>query len=325
MDTSLRIVFLGTPDFAVASLKATCEAGWNIVGVVTAPDRKAGRGQQLKPSAVKQYALKEGLPILQPTNLKNPEFIVELKALKADIQIVVAFRMLPEVVWQMPKHGTFNLHASLLPSYRGAAPINWAIINGEEKTGVTTFFLKHEIDTGNIAFQESIPIHIDDDAGSLHDKLMQVGSALVLRTLEAFCSNTISLKSQTSLTDSIETLPKAPKIFRKDCQINWSEEGEMVRNKIRGLSPFPGAWSRIENHDQKKLDIKVFKAQLSNISVNNEAAGILKIDGKKIFVSTKDYWIELIELQVQGKKRMRHHELLNGFPLHEYTLSPYEN
>ncbi|MBD98610.1 MAG: methionyl-tRNA formyltransferase [Verrucomicrobia bacterium] len=321
MNKSLKIVFFGTPDFAVASLDAVLKEGWNIVGVITAPDRKSGRGQNVNFSAVKVFALKHKLLLLQPRNLKDPVFIAQLKALKADLHIVVAFRMLPEVVWKMPKHGTFNLHASLLPAYRGAAPINWAIINGENTSGVTTFFLKHEIDTGNIAFQEKVTISNEDNAGSLHDKLMLVGSKLVLKTLEALNNNTLTLKAQEDYTQDAPAIPKAPKIFRNDCQIDWFLPANEVYNKIRGLSPYPGAWTSIQvKEGDKCMDLKIYKSAITKEKVKNNASAILKIDEKRIFVSTGDYWLELIELQLQGKKRMNSIELLNGFALEQFKI-----
>jgi len=321
MNKSIRIVFLGTPDFAVSSLEAVLKEGWNIVGVITAPDRKAGRGQNVKFSAVKDFAINHNLPLLQPINLKHPKFIAELKALNADLQIVVAFRMLPEIVWKMPKHGTFNLHASLLPAYRGAAPINWAIINGENTSGVTTFFLKHEIDTGNIAFQEKVLISKVDNAGSLHDKLMQVGSKLVLQTLEALDNNSLQLKAQDDISGQLKSVPKAPKIFRNDCKIDWSLTAENVYNKIRGLSPFPGAWTSIKLLGGDKLmDLKIFKTNITKERVYDEYPANLKIDGNRILVSTSDFWLELVELQLQGKKRMNNEQLLNGFALDQYKL-----
>ena len=240
-NTSPRIVFMGTPDFAVASLKALVEKGYNIVAVVTAPDKPAGRGMQLKASAVKEYALSKQLQILQPDKLKNPDFLESLMALQIDLQIVVAFRMLPEVVWNMPPMGTVNVHASLLPQYRGAAPINWAIINGETETGVTTFRLKHEIDTGNILLQERVAIEEDDNIGTVYEKLMQAGAALLLKTIDGLVNNTIEEKPQ---PESAAELKHAPKIFKEDCQIYWKKKDvESIHNLIRGLSPFPAAFT----------------------------------------------------------------------------------
>ena len=241
----LRIVFMGTPEFAVESLKALVENQFNVVGVITAPDRPAGRGQKLKQSAVKEYALSVDLPVLQPEKLKNPGFIDELKALKADLQIIVAFRMLPEIVWNMPPMGSLNLHGSLLPQYRGAAPINWAVINGDKKTGVSTFFLQHEIDTGNIIMQEELPIEADDTAGSVHDKMMVLGSEVVVNTVNAIIAGKVKPIPQDEMTEE-QPLKPAPKIFKDDCKIDWQQEAEPIRNKIRGLSPYPTAWTELK-------------------------------------------------------------------------------
>jgi methionyl-tRNA formyltransferase len=238
----LRIVFMGTPTFAVESLKALVENGYNVVGVITTPDKPAGRGYRMQASEVKKYALEHDLLLLQPEKLKNEVFLNELKQLKADLQIVVAFRMLPEVVWNMPRLGTFNLHASLLPQYRGAAPINWAIINGEKETGVTTFFLSHEIDTGKIIFREKMPINDDDNAGTLHDKLMKLGAELVLKTVDAVLENSIDTIPQSELISDETILKPAPKIFKETCRINWEDTAENIYNLIRGLSPTPTAW-----------------------------------------------------------------------------------
>jgi len=239
----IRIVFMGTPDFAVESLKALVENGYQVVGVITAPDKPAGRGRQLCEPAVKKYAIENKLNVLQPEKLKNPEFIAELESLKADLQIVVAFRMLPEIVWNMPPMGTFNLHASLLPQYRGAAPLNWAIINGETETGVSTFLLSHEIDTGQIIFQEKVDIGENDSVGDLHDRMMAIGSALVLKTVDAIAEGKIEPIDQTKLIDNPERIKHAPKIFKNDCRIDWTRDTESVRNMIRGLSPYPTAWT----------------------------------------------------------------------------------
>ena len=236
---ALRIVFMGTPDFAVASLKALVVGGYDIVGVVTAPDKPAGRGKKLAQSAVKKYSLENNLKILQPIKFKNPDFLKELEALKADLQVVVAFRMLPALVWDMPRLGTFNLHGSLLPQYRGAAPLNWAIINGEAKTGVTTFLLDHEIDTGKILFREEIKIDENDTVGDIHDRLMEIGAGLVMKTVDALAAGNVKPIPQDKMVD--EEIKHAPKIFKEDCKIDWSKNLEIIRNLVRGLSPFPAA------------------------------------------------------------------------------------
>ena len=306
----LRIVFIGTPDFAVASLQAMVEAGYNIVGVITAPDKPAGRGMQLQHSAVKKYALTQGLHLLQPANLKNPEFVEELRALKADLQVVIAFRMLPEVVWNMPPLGTFNLHASLLPQYRGAAPINWAIINGEQETGVTTFFLKHEIDTGKLLLQEKLALDDTITAGELHDELMHKGAQLVLRSLQL-------IENGTYTTNEQELLPgvkHAPKIFTEHCLINWNTTAEQVHNLIRGLSPYPAALTHLGG--------KVLKVYRSSKEVKavSAAPGTIESDGKTfIKVAVQDGFVYLHELQLEGKKRMKTDEFLRGFPIQNFT------
>ena len=238
---------MGTPDFATASLQALVENKYHVVGAITVPDKPAGRGQKLRTSSVKDYALTQNIPVLQPTNLKDESFLAELKALEADLQVVVAFRMLPEAVWNMPKYGTFNLHASLLPKYRGAAPINWAIINGETESGVTTFFIEHQIDTGNIIFQEKTSIEADDNAGDLHDKLMQIGSRLVRKTIDAISNGNAPNKKQKGIAT------KAPKIFKDICQIDWNKDINSIHNHIRGLSPYPGAWTNLNNGKSLKF------------------------------------------------------------------------
>ncbi|MCB0756579.1 MAG: methionyl-tRNA formyltransferase [Flavobacteriales bacterium] len=310
-----RIVFMGTPDFAVATLKALIEADANIVGVITAPDRKAGRGMKLQPSAVKQFAVENGLKVLQPTNLKSEEFLTELRSLEATLQIVVAFRMLPEVVWNMPKHGTFNLHASLLPQYRGAAPINWAIINGEKETGVTTFFLQHQIDTGDVIFQEKVPISDGMTAGELHDELMEVGSKLVVRTLEAIESDNCPSTPQANSSE----LKEAPKIFKETCQIDWNKPVGAVYNLIRGLSPYPAAFTTVSSGTDE-LGLKIFKARKTDKS-NNEKTGILSVQDGKLLISCADGWLEIIELQLARKKRMNTGDFLRGFDMSGYSIS----
>ena len=300
MTKDLRIVFMGTPEFAVPSLDILVTNGWNIVGVITAPDKPQGRGKKLGVSAVKAYAEDKGLNILQPTNLKAPEFIAELKALDANLQIVVAFRMLPEIVWQMPALGTFNLHGSLLPKYRGAAPINWAIINGEKETGVTTFFLKHEIDTGDILFQEKESISDEDNVGTVYERLMNKGAALVLKTVEAIAEGNYKEQPQ----EIFEDTPTAPKIFRETCEINFEQPTEQVVNFIRGLSPYPTAWTTLMGKT-----VKVYKAR----KVEQKGEKEMMSDSKTyLYLKTADGYISIEELQMEGKKRMDIEEFLRG-------------
>ncbi|WP_281615440.1 methionyl-tRNA formyltransferase [Flammeovirga sp. SubArs3] len=296
MDKNLRIVFMGTPDFAVPSLKILVENGYNIVGVITAPDKPAGRGRKLQSSPVKQYAEEAGLNILQPTNLKKPEFQQKLKELEVDLQIVVAFRMLPEAVWSMPKIGTFNLHGSLLPDYRGAAPINWAIINGEKVTGVTTFFLQHEIDTGDIIFSQEEPIHEEDTVGDVYGRLMNIGADLVLKTVEKIDQGDYSTTPQVIVGE-----PKhAPKIFKETCKIDFTKDTETVYNFIRGLSPYPAAWTEIQGKTYKLF--KVSKVYDTDVVANEDG---FATDNKKYFyIKTADGFIAVHEWQMQGKKRM---------------------
>lgn len=312
----MRIVFLGTPDFATASLKELVEAGENIVAVVTAPDKPAGRGQKLSSSSVKQYAESVGLKILQPTNLKSEEFLEELKSLQPDLAIVVAFRMLPKAVWDLPTHGTFNLHASLLPQYRGAAPINWAIINGEKETGVTTFFINENIDTGNILFQEKVEIEATETAGSLHDKLMSVGAKLVLKTVNAIKEKNIQPIPQ----DETKELKPAPKIFKETCKINWQQPVEDVYNLIRGMSPYPAAWSSFKNTTTgNNLSFKLYKV---NKEVSSSTPFEIKTDEKSFLkIGCANGWINIKEIQLEGKKRMPIDDFLRGFRISEYQIS----
>lgn len=303
----IRIVYMGTPDFAVESLRALVEGGYNVVAVVTMPDKPAGRGHQLQYSAVKQYALSVGLPILQPERLKDENFLVELKSYGADLQIVVAFRMLPEVVWNMPRLGTFNLHASLLPQYRGAAPINWAVMNGDTETGATTFMLQHEIDTGNIILQERIAIADDENVGSVHDRLMYMGAQLVTRTVDTIIeAENRGVELPTIPQDNSLELRPAPKIFKDTCAIDFSRNAEQVRNHIRGLSPYPAAWisEMPVNHPLAEAlrGAKVYKA---TVTQHAEQKG-------HIIVPCADGYIDLLELQLPGKKRMDAAALLNG-------------
>ena len=307
---SIRIIYMGTPDFAVESLRALVEGGYNVVAVVTMPDKPAGRGHQLQYSAVKQYALSVGLPILQPERLKDESFLQELRSYNADLQIVVAFRMLPEVVWNMPRLGTFNLHASLLPQYRGAAPINWAVMNGEKETGATTFMLQHEIDTGNIILQERISIADDENVGSVHDRLMTMGAGLVTRTVDLIIdSETNSQPVPTIPQDDSLQLKAAPKIFKDTCAIDFSRSAEQVYNHIRGLSPYPAAWiSQMPSSyplSQVLKGAKVYKAATTQLA---EQKG-------HIIVPCAQGYIDLLELQLPGKKRMDASALLNGIKL----------
>lgn len=317
MNKNLRIVFMGTPDFAVESLRILIKNGYQVVGVITAPDRPAGRGQKIKKSAVKVYAEQQNLHILQPEKLKNPSFIEELNSLKADLQIVVAFRMLPEIVWNMPPKGTFNLHASLLPQYRGAAPINWAIINGEKETGVTTFFIEKEIDTGHIIFQEKVQILENDTAGILHDKLMFVGAKLVLKTVQEIQKDTILAINQKELIK--EKLNPAPKIFKEDCKIDWDDSLENIYNKIRGLSPYPCAWTKLVDRSGNDYTMKIYDAEIVD---NNKSSDInFESDGKNfIYVKTKNGTIGLKTIQLSGKKRVDIKSFLLGNDILQYLI-----
>jgi len=305
----MRIVFMGTPEFAVASLDALIQSGCNIVGVVTAPDKPAGRGQQRNESAVKKYAVANGLKVLQPVKLKDEQFLEELKALNADLQVVVAFRMLPEVVWNMPSSGTINLHASLLPQYRGAAPINWVLINGEKESGVTTFFLKHEIDTGDILFTEKVTLTGRETAGDLHDRLMAKGAGLLVKTVKAVESGRYTENPQEHLTEGME-LKHAPKIFKEDCNINWDQPAEKVYNFIRGLSPYPTAYTTLND----KI-LKVFGAEFE-LADSSEKPGEFFSDNRTFLkVSATDGFVHLTDVQMEGKKRMGIQEFLRGVRL----------
>ena len=302
----MNIVFMGTPDFAVASLNALVEAGLNVVGVVTAADKPAGRGQKLQESAVKQYAVAKGIRVLQPLKLKDPAFIEQLRALKADLQVVVAFRMLPEIVWDMPAKGTINLHASLLPQYRGAAPINHAIINGENESGVTTFFLKHEIDTGDVIFSQKVEIRADETAGELHDELMNVGAGLLVKTVTAIASGDYQEQPQPQSGE----LKHAPKIFKEDCLIDWNQPALKIYNLIRGMSPYPTAFTKLND----KV-LKIFKAEFEDKEPGISAGAFLS-DGKTYLkFAAKDGFIKLTDLQYEGKKRMGVEEFLRGMRL----------
>ncbi len=316
----LRIVFMGTPEFAVESLKAIVENNYNVVGVITVPDKPAGRGQKIKTSPVKDYAVSQNIKVLQPEKLKNEDFLQELKSLNADLQVIVAFRMLPEVVWDMPSMGSFNLHGSLLPQYRGAAPINWAVINGDKETGVTTFFLQHEIDTGNIIGQKRMPILEEDNAGSVHDKMMVLGAELVLETLEKICNKEVETKSQEDFFDKEADLNPAPKIFKEDCKIEWSQSIENIHNKIRGLSPYPAAWTEIKDPNGKILSVKIYKTSIW--SGDKKTKGTIETEGKNTIVFHGETGaLQIHTLQLAGKKRMEAAAFLNGYKtLHECAL-----
>jgi len=302
---------MGTPEFAVASLDALVDAGCTIVGVITAPDKPAGRGLKLQESAVKKYAVEKGLKVLQPEKLKNPQFLEELRSLKADLQVVVAFRMLPELVWNMPPLGTINVHASLLPQYRGAAPINWAIINGEKETGVTTFKLKHEIDTGDILLQEKTQIEENETAGELHDQLKELGAKVLVRTIQGLADDTLNEVAQSELPDAqSETIKHAPKIFTETCRIDWHKPVDEIHNLIRGLSPFPGAFT----HLNEKL-LKIYRSE-KECKQPVIGPGQVETDGKTFLkMAAMDGFILLKELQMEGKKKMNVEDFLRGYKL----------
>lgn len=303
MSNKLRIVFMGTPEFAVPSLQILIENNLEVVGVITAPDKKSGRGQKISRSAIKEYALSQNLNILQPTNLKSEAFLEELKALRANLQIVVAFRMLPQAVWSLPQLGTFNLHGSLLPQYRGAAPINWAIINGEKETGVTTFFLKHEIDTGDLIEQQATPINPQDNVGTLYARLMDMGSKLVLKTVRAIETNTLTTTPQ---SEAIK-IKHAPKLFKDTCQIDWRQSADSNYNFIRGLSPYPAAWTQL-----KGKTFKIYKATKTEVTVTEP----IQTDNKTfLHFACSDYYLNVEEVQLEGKKRMKTDEFLRGYTL----------
>lgn len=314
---SNKIVFMGTPDFAVESLKQLIESGIEVAAVITSPDRPAGRGQQLRSSAVKQFAVEKNLPVLQPEKLKNENFLNELREINADLFVVVAFRMLPEVVWDMPEKGTINLHGSLLPQYRGAAPINWAVINGEKETGATTFFIEKEIDTGKIIDHVKIPIAENDTAGSVHDHLMVKGAALLTETVHAIFNGTATSKDQSEYTKGIE-LKHAPKIFKPDCKIDWTDSTERIYNKIRGLSPYPAAWTQLEDQKGKIKSLKLFTTLPEIDGINN--SGTIKADGETVAFGTADGWIIIKELQLEGKKRMSIDQFVLGYDFSNFRL-----
>lgn len=304
----LKIIFMGTPEFAVPSLEILVKNKFNVVAVVTAPDKPRGRGQKVTYSPVKEYALTQNIPILQPMNLKAPEFIDELKSYQANLQVVVAFRMLPEIVWAMPEHGTFNLHASLLPEYRGAAPINWAIINGEKETGVTTFFLKDEIDTGSIIFQEKENISENDTAGSLYERLMNKGALLVLKTVNAIESGNHPSIHQKESAES----KHAPKLFKETCKINWDQSSENIINLVRGLNPYPAAWTQLHGRTFKLFSVQDIKST-PELSVHQHTPGEFETNNKNyLYVKTKTGWVSVLDFQPEGKKRMSIEEFFRG-------------
>ena len=332
----MRIVFMGTPEFAVESLKALVEGGYNVVGVVTQPDKPVGRHQEtLQPPAVKVYAESVGLPILQPVKMKDIEFLEQLRALKADLQVVVAFRMLPEVVWSMPRFGTFNVHAALLPQYRGAAPINWAVINGETETGVTTFFLDKDIDTGRIIKRKYFPIPDSANVEYVYDGLMRLGAKLAIETIDLLCEKVADdfdadkiLSVMNEITEAQEESPElrhAPKIFKETCKIDWHQKASAIYNFVRGLSPYPGAWSKMVSLDNTatpatKMVLKIFEVAKTEKAVVAEP-GTFIVENKKVYVNTNDFLLELKELQLSGKKRMDSRSFLNGFKqVEEYRL-----
>ena len=305
---------MGTPDFAVESLRCLVEGGYNVVGVITMPDKPAGRGHKVQFSPVKQYALEQGLPLLQPERLKDEAFIEALRAWQADLQIVVAFRMLPQVVWDMPRLGTFNLHASLLPQYRGAAPINWAVMNGDTETGITTFFLQHEIDTGEVIQQVKVPIAETDNVGIVHYKLMMLGGKLVVETVDAILNGSVKSIPQEEMAVVGELKP-APKIFKETCRIDWTRSAKQVYDFIRGLSPYPAAWTELHQPEGDALTLKVFESERFEKAHNNPV-GTIDTDGKNyLHVAVSDGWIAIKSLQLPGKKRLKTDELLRGFKI----------
>lgn len=309
----LRIVYMGTPEFAVESLKRLVEGGCNVVGVITMPDKSVGRhASVLQPSPVKEYAMAQGIPVLQPERLKEETFVEQLRTLNADLQIVVAFRMLPEIVWDMPRLGTFNLHASLLPQYRGAAPINWAVINGDTETGITTFFLTHEIDTGKVIQQVKVPIEETDDVEAVHDKLMHLGGSLVLETVDAILEDRVTPIPQEQMIQPIELHP-APKIFKETCRINWEQPAKTVYDFIRGLSPYPAAWTELCYPDGASVIVKIYKTE-KLLQTHSFPIGTIMSDGKSYFrVAVKDGFLNIDSLQLAGKKRLSVVDFLCGF------------
>ncbi len=320
MNRDLRIVYMGTPDFAVLPLKRIVEAGYNVVGVVTNPDKPAGRGRQIQESPVKVYAKELGVPILQPEKFRDPLFLEQLAALKADLQLVVAFKMLPQVVWSMPKYGTMNLHASMLPDYRGAAPINWAIMNGDKESGVSTFILRHEIDTGAVLFQQAVPISETMTAGELHDTLMEVGADLLLKSVDAIDSGDYKLVEQDQLNNG-HTSRHAPKIFKEDMKIDWSMPIYTIYNTVRGLSPFPAAWFELRSKQTNQLiSAKVFKVEMGDAHVGAEVGKIFTDCKTYMGIAVSNGTIYIKELQIAGKRRMEIEDFLRGFNLDQYEI-----
>jgi methionyl-tRNA formyltransferase len=313
----LRIVFMGTPDFAVESLKGLVENGYNIAGVITMPDKPSGRGYKIQYSAVKKYALEQHLPLLQPEKLKNEAFLNDLRSWNADLQIVVAFRMLPEVVWNMPRLGTFNLHASLLPQYRGAAPINWAVINGDKETGVTTFFLTHEIDTGRIILQEKVKIEDEDNAGKIHDELMTTGAKLVQKTVSLILEDKVDAVAQEQLYADEKDLKLAPKIFKETCRIDWNKSTKDIHNFVRGLSPYPTAWTELHSEFKEPQMVKIYSSEVLS-SVSKLQPGTIQTDNKTYLnVACADGSICIKEIQFAGKKAMMIDEVLRGYKVED--------
>lgn len=312
MARELRIIYMGTPEFAVEPLRAILEAGYNVIAVITAPDKPAGRGQKIHFSPVKEFAMKNELPVLQPLSLKNPGFIEELRSMNTNLQVVVAFRMLPEAVWQMPEYGTLNLHASLLPQYRGAAPINHAIINGETETGLTTFFIEKEIDTGHIILSRKMSILPSDDAGTLHNKLMAAGGDVMLETLKMIKADNVKAFSQKSIYPDHSLLKPAPKIFKEDCKINWALPCEKIHNLVRGLSPLPGAFTFLVADNEAAKQIKIFKTSFHHTETSMLPGTIITENKNSLSVITSDGLLRIEELQMEGKKRMCTQEFLRG-------------
>ncbi len=305
-----KIVFFGTPEFAVPSLDALVSGGFDIAAVVTATDKPAGRGHAMTPSAVKKYALAHGIPVLQPEKLRDPEFVDTLRSIGADLFVVIAFRMMPEIVWAMPPLGTFNLHASLLPKYRGAAPINWAVINGETETGVTTFFLSHDIDTGDIIDRVATPIYPTDCVGDVHDRLMELGARLTVATVHKIFDGTVTRQPQSALLAGIQPTP-APKIFRETCLIDWNRPAEEIHNLIRGLSPYPAAWAPLSLAGEEAKPIKIFSSEVTDLP-SESTPGTVTIDGDRLLVDTATNRLSLVSIQPPGKRRMATPELLRG-------------
>lgn len=312
MNSNKKIVFLGTPEFAVASLARLVDCGYDIAAVVTMPDKPAGRGHQLLQSPVKQFAVEHNIPVLQPANLKDTVFLATLASFNADLFVVIAFRMLPEVVWSMPPLGTFNLHASLLPQYRGAAPINHAVMNGEKHTGVTTFLLKHEIDTGDILNQKAIEIADDENVGSVHDRLMEIGAELTVKTVGEIFEGTAQPVSQDSLLTDAQPLKPAPKIFKETCRINWNSDAGKLHNFIRGLSPYPAAWTVIHNSDGKETEVKIMSAKCTDTSSRGMNPGEIRIENGEMLVATATNFLRVLTLRPAGKKMMDAEAYLRG-------------